>query len=868
MAQVHNPYIVGSPVSGESGFYGREDIFDFVRATLSTPGQNVAVLYGQRRIGKTSILHQLPRHLPLEFAPVYFDLQGQERRPLPHVLYDLARRIARSLDLPTPTRDAFRRDGRFFQTDFLSQTLEVLGARRLVLLFDEFDVLGDDPLLAEDAFQSLFPYLQQLIQDRPQLGFVLVVGRRIDELPSRFGQIFKTAQFKPVSRLSSRDARRLVREPAQELLHYEDAAVNRILALTANHPYFTQLLCSVIFEQAQRLGSEMVTVGCVDDAIEPALERGEGGFGWMWDGLPGAERVILSAIASIADEMGSVNDKQSRQILEESNVRLLGLELTSAPQRLLEWDILAKAEDSSFHFAIDLVRCWVHHRHPLASTTRDLGYISQRAARLYENARDAHLAGDYETAIGDYRQALVVNPNHPWAPLGLAQALFEAGRLAEAVEAFEDAFQRRDEAARDGLVEAAYALANVYAEEKRWNEALRLFDRALALRPDRDDIRGAKFEAELSQSALLSEQRRKGPFGLAWGRATLTVLAIVGWILGLLVVIVIPFLPLSALGSPDAVALADALNLRDAPYTRNYNVIEILPKGTALSILGRSENGLWLYVKAPSGNIGWIANNPELVTVNVGLASISTRAPLPSPPLTVVPITLLAATIVASPIPSPTQVLSATPTRVPKTSTPSPTLQIVSYETPTATPTLITTPIWLTPTETFTPLPALPTDDTLTPIPTPTYALYSAPIPVAPDNGAGVQGVFPALYWAWDGELKEDEFFEVRIWQEDITTYHPALGWVKVPQFDYNIMGERRGKYYWTVVVVKGANVRPKDWTLQPWWPYPIWEGDLVAELSPEHEIRFFYYTPDDSGGPGGPISVPPTPDFCPEPPC
>jgi outer membrane protein assembly factor BamD (BamD/ComL family) len=494
MAQVHNPYIVGSPVSGESGFFGREDIFDFVRATLSAPGQNVAVLYGQRRIGKTSILHQLPRHLPPEFASVYFDLQGQERRPLPHVLYDLARRIARTLDRPIPTRDAFRQNGRFFQTDFLSQAFEALGPRRLVLLFDEFDVLGDDPLLPEDAFQSLFPYLQQLIQDRPQLDFVLVVGRRIDELPGRFGQIFKTAQFKPVSRLSSPDARRLVKEPAHGLLHYEDAAVDRILALTANHPYFTQLLCSVIFEQAERLGSEMVTVGCVDDAIEDALERGEGGFGWIWDGLPGAERVVLSAIASIADELSSVNDKQLRQVLEENNVRLLGLELTSAPQGLLEWDILAKVEGGGFRFVVDLVRRWVRHQHPLASTTRDLGYISQRAARLYENARDAHLAGEYETAIGDYRQALVVNPNHPWAPLGLAQALFEAGRLDEAVQAFEDAFQQGDEVARDGLVEAAYALANNYVKEKKWDEAFRLFNRALALRPDQDDIRGAKLE--------------------------------------------------------------------------------------------------------------------------------------------------------------------------------------------------------------------------------------------------------------------------------------------------------------------------------------------------------------------------------------
>jgi hypothetical protein len=183
-------------------------------------------------------------------------------------------------------------------------------------------------------------------------------------------------------------------------------------------------------------------------------------------------------------------------------------------------------------------------------------------------------------------------------------------------------------------------------------------------------------------------------------------------------------------------------------------------------------------------------------------------------------------------------------------------------ETPTMTPTSTHTPTTTsTPTQTPTTT-STPTDmPTVTPAPTP----YPAPILTAPDNGSGVQGEFPPLYWTWDRELGEDEFFEVRIWHESIETYHPALGWVKVPQFDYNIRGERQGIYYWTVIVVRGANARLKDWTLQPWWPYPIWEGELVAELSPEGEARFFLYTPDGYGDGSGPIS---SPGLCPEPPC
>lgn len=145
------------------------------------------------------------------------------------------------------------------------------------------------------------------------------------------------------------------------------------------------------------------------------------------------------------------------------------------------------------------------------------------------------------------------------------------------------------------------------------------------------------------------------------------------------------------------------------------------------------------------------------------------------------------------------------------------------------------------------------------PIPMPSVVLastfYPTPALTNPDNGVGTLGAFPPLFWQWPGELKEDEFFEVRVWHEDLP-YHAALGWVKQTQFDYNISGERNGKYFWSVIVVKGKNPKPKDW-IKPGWPYPVWDGELVKELSPESEIRDFFFTVDGGGG-GGPISKPP----------
>ena len=55
-----NPYIAGRPILDESLFYGREPL---VQRILQTVHNNSLLLHGERRIGKTSLLHQVQRRL-------------------------------------------------------------------------------------------------------------------------------------------------------------------------------------------------------------------------------------------------------------------------------------------------------------------------------------------------------------------------------------------------------------------------------------------------------------------------------------------------------------------------------------------------------------------------------------------------------------------------------------------------------------------------------------------------------------------------------------------------------------------------------------------------------------------------------------
>ncbi|NIP84691.1 MAG: hypothetical protein GTO03_03695, partial [Planctomycetales bacterium] len=70
---IPNPYAPGTPLSpGSPIFYGREDLFQFIAENMAgLARQNILVLIGQRRMGKTSFLRQLPARLGDEYLPVY-----------------------------------------------------------------------------------------------------------------------------------------------------------------------------------------------------------------------------------------------------------------------------------------------------------------------------------------------------------------------------------------------------------------------------------------------------------------------------------------------------------------------------------------------------------------------------------------------------------------------------------------------------------------------------------------------------------------------------------------------------------------------------------------------------------------------------
>jgi formylglycine-generating enzyme required for sulfatase activity/tetratricopeptide (TPR) repeat protein len=504
-----NPYIAGDPVGNSLSFVGREDVLREVIKVLRSPSQNAITLFGQRRIGKTSMLQFLKARLPQEgaYRAVYFDLQDKAAWPLPRLLSELARRVADELGQPHPNLPADQTEP--FRV-WMKEMLATLPAQSsVVLLFDEFDVLADPQ--AGSSVQEFFPYLRNLLSlDPAHLQFVFVLGRNITDLGSFALSVFKGTPSKRVSLLNQADTFQLIHLSEQNAsLTWTAEALDKVWKLTHGHPYLTQALCSQIWEAAYDEEPELpptATPQMVEAAASPALAASRNTLEWLWNGLGPAEKVVSAALAGAGPVI--VDETRLEEILGESGVRILIRELVNAPQQLEDWDILEKA-DGGHIFRVELLRRWIANYHPLSRTQEEIDRIQPAAENLYQAAESFFQQGNLATAENLLRQALGINPNHLKANEQLAQILIANQRYAEARELLEKLFEFAPNVARPRLVQVYLLQVGTVSQAA---QKLTLYDKVLAIAPNHPQALAEKqqllFETEAGKlRKLLAAQK-------------------------------------------------------------------------------------------------------------------------------------------------------------------------------------------------------------------------------------------------------------------------------------------------------------------------------------------------------------------------
>ncbi len=534
-----NPYIIGRPISEPELFFGRESLFAFIEDNLKQNAK-VILLHGQRRIGKSSVLSQIPNFVgqrasrfaksksrydidlddlysiyqnrygqkgdaPVskdEFVFVPFDLQDKSRLPLSGILYSLATEIINHLDLclervTLPTATELEKDLNIFYHNFLPQVYQALDGKNLVLLLDEFDVLSDyNP---ESAVEHFFPYLKSLLTQQDKLFIIPVIGRQLDDMPQLFS-LFKGAPSREIGLLDERDAERLITKPVEGILKYSSGAIQAILELTSGHPYFTQLMCFVIFSQARDEQRLVINRMDVENAVDKAIESGEAGLAWFRDGLPIPERVLFSAVAEaqenrvrdevqLRDRYGDL-EYETRSGLKEpwKLLQHYGVVLTEpllrAEDRLSEWKFFGH-RFREHQVRIELVRRWLVKRYPLRQEIRELEQLDENLYyHIYDEATKARQRGDTQSALKLYEQVLEINPNYFRALFEIGEQYLVIKNFAKAVETSTRAYKVDPIPTEANFTQALVTYGRKLITQGNFELAKKQLSKALEIQPD------------------------------------------------------------------------------------------------------------------------------------------------------------------------------------------------------------------------------------------------------------------------------------------------------------------------------------------------------------------------------------------------
>lgn len=508
-----NPYIIGRPITEPDRFFGRDRLFEFIEDNLLQSAQ-VILLHGHRRIGKSSVLAQIPRAIDLkEFAFVPLSLEGDSRKSLAEVLHELSRDSVQQFDLTiqVPPVQAFAENPQIFIDNFIPALRRELGVKNIVLLLDEFDTLYNVDV--KQAAEHLFGYLQTAVYDNPNLYIIPVVGRQLEDLPLMLS-LFREAPNQEVGLLDQRSTEQLITIPAKGILEYDLAAIDGIWELTAGHPYFTQVVCFALFSNARTEKRWRVTRSDVRFIVDRAIELGEGGLGWFWEGIPLPERVVFSAAAEVPRarqmEFPEISSLDFSEVEPLQLLRECGVELTEPIRKallnLVGWKLLRTSGVRSgilpgqkhlsmpptlatYRVSIELVRRWLIQRHPVRREFRGLEDLNTEAQNLYEAAKSARLRGTNPKIVSLLNEALRLNPNHFESLFELADSLAEMRQFGQALKYYKRAYLVDAVRVRDSYVQALLDYGEELHNLGETQDAIAHLEEALAIEPENLQIR-------------------------------------------------------------------------------------------------------------------------------------------------------------------------------------------------------------------------------------------------------------------------------------------------------------------------------------------------------------------------------------------
>ncbi|MCK4312273.1 MAG: ATP-binding protein [Candidatus Cloacimonetes bacterium] len=315
-----NPFIYGKIVTDENFCNRKEEINELIRAIRN--GQNV-ILFSPRRYGKTSLIKEVLKRVKKNgILTYYIDLYPAITKHkfieiyangiasnIPGKIEKIIATLKKIIPLLIPKIIVKPEGQAEFEfsydksaesipaiLDDLFMSVEKIADRKkknAVVVFDEFQEItnyGDEEI--ERKMRSIF-------QMHQNVSYIFMGSKRhlMDEIFNRRDRAFyKSGKHLVLNKINPAELTTFIKEKFNNTnFNISDEAIFTIVEKASAHPYYTQFLCSELWNL--NLDTKQITTETIDIAVKNLLSKESSAYINIWESLSIRQKQVLNSLA-------------------------------------------------------------------------------------------------------------------------------------------------------------------------------------------------------------------------------------------------------------------------------------------------------------------------------------------------------------------------------------------------------------------------------------------------------------------------------------------------------------------------------------------------------------------------------------------
>jgi len=292
LIELEQPYNL-EPIESVEDLVGREKIINQLVRQSCAKSIGSSYIFGQKRVGKTSIVRALKSRLSSPGYIVVYLEGGDFVCPSPHdTIHNLGKKLCRQISCIDSRFSHIQipafKDGALSPIiDYLDSITLMSPEIKIVFILDEFDELPIDLYKRGPLGDSFFLTLRS-ISGKPQFGFLLVGGERMEFIMSCQGDVLNKFTSMRVDYFDKmkfwNDFKSLVKNPVKDWFDITDKAVSFLYEQTAGNPFYTKWICARLFEIMLDRRDCHITISEIKEACNESLnEIASNSFQHFWE---------------------------------------------------------------------------------------------------------------------------------------------------------------------------------------------------------------------------------------------------------------------------------------------------------------------------------------------------------------------------------------------------------------------------------------------------------------------------------------------------------------------------------------------------------------------------------------------------------